>query len=552
MFYSAFRFATLSLLIACTFTSANAQHNLSIPPEKPKLIVQIVVSQMRFDYLQRYESKFTYDGFRMIASEGAFCKNARYNYLLTQAYPGLATISTGSNPSTHGIVSDKWISKLTNEEIKAVADDKVETVGGSFFSGKYSPKNLITSTLGDEIRISNPRSKVVGIAMDPGSAILSTGHNANSVYWFDTERGFWVSSSHFLNEAPAWVDTFNTKGFAQVYAEREWNALNPISQYEEADTATVKNEESKKRIAQKLRQMISGIIQGKKSKTDFVSLTQNPFGNLLTKDFAIAAILGEELGKDDNTDLLTVTFSPTRNISQKYGPHSIEIEDTYLKLDKEIAHFLQFINATVGKENVLVVLTSDQGVASTPDHMEKSKIPGGYFDPNKAMMLLSSYLNITYGTGKWVVAFHEKQIYLNHRLIEDSNLQLAEVQQRIANFMIQFTGVANVSTGQVLQTSNFTSGILQKFQNSYNPRRSGDIIINLEPGWVEKNGTVTSANSPYSYDAHVPLIWYGWKIKRKAILNPVSMTDIAPTISTLIGITWPNGATGTPIREIIE
>ncbi len=539
-------------LLIFTFQIAWPQQRLSIPSEKPRLIVEIVVSQMRYDYINRYWDKFCDGGFRMLVNEGAYCKNARYNYLLTQSYPGLATLSTGSNPSVHGIVSDKWYSRVNGQEVDAVADDKMTTTGGSFFSGKMSPKNLVTSTLGDELMMYNSKSKVVGISLDPGSAILLTGHNATGVYWFDTEKGNWVSSSYFINNLPAWADTFNTKGFSKLYVQREWDALNPINSYDEADTNKVKQPEIKQKLISKLKSMWTGIIREKSAKVNYSSLLDSPFGNLLTKDFAIAAIVGENLGADDNPDLLTISFSPTKRIGSEYGPHSIEVEDTYLKLDKEIAHFLEFLSTTIGKENVLVILTSDQGVASSPVHLEKSKIPGGYFEPKKAMALLGSYLNAIYGQGSWVTAYYEKQIYLNHRLIEDSNIKLADIQQKIADFMLEFSGVANTATGYALQNSNFTEGIFDKFQNSYNQRRSGDVIINLEPGWVESNGHVTSGNSSYSYDVHVPLIWYGWKVKRRSILAPVNLIDIAPTLSTLMGITWPNGATGNPIKELIE
>jgi len=523
-----------------------------IPSDKPKLIVEIVVSQMRYDYIHRYWDKFGEGGFKMLVNEGAFCKNARYNYLLTQSYPGLATISTGTNPMVHGIVSNKWYNKSNGEEVDAVVDEKMNTVGGSFFSGKFSPKRIITSTFGDELNLYEPESKVVGLSMDPGSAIILTGHNPTGVYWFDTEKGNFVTSSFFTSTLPAWADTFNTKKFAKLYAEREWNALNPINTYEEADTNKVKAPEVKQKLKDKLKSMLDGLIAKKEPTLNYALLLESPYGNLLAKDFAIASIIGENLGADDHTDLLTITFTTTRTIGSKYGPHSIEVEDTYLRLDKELAHFLEFLSGTIGRENVLVVLTSDQGIASTPEHLEKSKIPGGYFEPKRSMALLGSYLKAIYGQGNWVTAYHEKQIYLNHRLIEDSNLKLAEVQQKIADFMLEFSGVSNTITGSILQTSNFTSGIFEKFQNSYNQRRSGDIIINLEPGWVESNGTVTSGNSSYSYDVHVPLIWYGWKVKRRSILTPVNLTDIAPTLSTLLGITWPNGATGNPIKELIE
>jgi predicted AlkP superfamily pyrophosphatase or phosphodiesterase len=542
----------ISFILFLIFFSIQAQPQMVIPPEKPKLIVQIIVSQMRYDYLMRYSEKFSADGFMHLATEGAFCRNARYNYLLTQSLPGIATISTGTNPSVHGIVSNKWFSRVTGQEVDAVADDKVITIGGSFFNGKFSPKNLITSTLGDELRLIDPRSKVLGVSLEPASAIISSGHNANGAYWLDTERGKWISNSYYLDSLPKWVDTINSKGFGDIYLNKEWSLTNPLTSYHEADTATIKEPKAKKRIVEKLKRFVSGIVMPKRPTRDYQSLLESPFGNLFTKDFAIAAIVGENLGKDNHTDLITISFVSTRNIGLKYGPHSIEMEDTYLRLDREMAHFVAFLNSEIGRQNYLLILTSDQGVAATPEHLEKSKIPGGYFEPRQATALLGSYLNISYSTGNWVLGYHEKQIYLNRRLIEDSNLSLRDVQDKVANFMLQFTGVANVATGYTLQSSDFTSGVFEKFQNSYNQRRSGDVIINLEPGWVERNGNLTSANSPYGYDAHVPLIWYGWRMKRRQILTPVDMSDIAPTVSTLIGISWPNGTTGKPIREIID
>lgn len=317
-----------------------SQQNRAIPSEKPKLIVEIVVSQMRFDYISRYWNKFSDNGFKMLANEGANCKNARFNYLLTQPYPGIATISTGTNPSVHGIISDKWFSRINGQEIHAVNDDKTSTVGGSFFSGKASAKNLVTSTLGDELVLNNPNSKVVGISLDAGSAILLTGHNATGIYWFDQEKGNFVTSNYFTESLPVWADTFNNKGFAKLYLEKEWKALNPIQTYEEADTAKVKSVETKKRLSDKLKSLMGGIIGKPQPTNSFSKLIESPYGNLLTKDMAIAAIIGENLGGDEHTDLLCLTFSANRNIGQKFGPHSIEMEDTYLRLDKELAHFM--------------------------------------------------------------------------------------------------------------------------------------------------------------------------------------------------------------------
>lgn len=549
---NAFRFH-YTLLIAFLFQSICTSAQPSIPSEHPKLIVQVVVSQMRYDYLQRYSDKFSEGGFKHIMNEGTFCRNARYNYLLTQSLPGLATIATGTNPNVHGIVSNRWFDPLTSAEVDAIADQRVRTVGGNYFNGMYSPKNLITSTIGDEIRMINPRSKVIGISLEPSSAIISSGHNANAAYWLDRERGIWISNTHYVDSLPAWVDSLNVKGYGELYLKRDWNLLNPLESYFESDTATVKDPNALKRITAKLSRMVSGMVQQfRKPIKDYSPLFETPYGNSFTKDMAIAAIIGEDLGKDKHTDFLSITFTTTRTIGQKFGPHAIETEDAFLRLDRELEHFIAFLNSEIGRHNYLLVVTSDQGVGATPEHLEKSKIPGGYFEPEKAIMLLSSYLNVVYGTASWVLGYQEKQIYLNRRLIEDSNLSLRDFQDRVGSFMLQFTGVANAVTAYNLQSSNFTNGIFEKFQNSFNQRRSGDVIINLEPGWVERSKNITSANSPYNYDTHVPLMWYGWKMKRKQVLTPVDMSDVAPTISTLMGIGWPSGATGKPIREIIE
>jgi arylsulfatase A-like enzyme len=200
----------------------------------------------------------------------------------------------------------------------------------------------------------------------------------------------------------------------------------------------------------------------------------------------------------------------------------------------------------------MIFCTSDHGVAQVPTYLNDSRIPAGYFNQTGAISLLKSALNNTYGRGDWVKAYHAQQIYLNRILIEDSKISLREIQEYIAQFMMQFTGVANTITAYTLQTTNFTNGIFEKIQNSYNQKRSGDVLINLKAGWVEKGDGSTDHNSSYSYDTRIPLIWYGWKISHGTIVRPVDIIDIAPTISTFLNITYPNACTGIPILELIQ
>jgi len=532
-----------------------AQSSTRIPSEKPKLIVGIIVEQMRHDYINKYWDKFGEGGFKRLLNEGTYCKNANFNYLFTQTSPGHATIATGTTPSYHGIVSEEWYVRLKDKVVNAVADDKEKTVGGSFEAGRMSPRQLLTTTIGDEIRLASfNKSKVVGISLQGKAAILSAGQTANAAYWFDDETGNWVTSSYYMPELPAWTKNFNEKKLPDLYMTRRWETKFPLSDY--ANRCLPDNNKYEtgidgyKSFPYNLAEM--GVVQNNKNKKKYNLLKYTPFGNTYTKDFAISTIVSDSLGKDDNTDLLMVSFSSTEFIGQSFGPESIELMDAFIRLDEDLEHFLNFLDQELGKQNILVFLTSDHGVAQNPDYLADKGIPVGFFSQNSALSLLKSYLNAVYGRGEWVKNYYAQQLYLNRDLIEDAKLNMADVQQKVAQFMLQFTGVANTVTATTLQTAYFPDGVFSKIQRSFNQKRSGDILINLDPGWIEKNGTTTTHNSSYSYDTHVPLIWYGWKVKRATIFEPIDMVDIAPTISYFLNIASPNATVGKPIIGLVS
>ncbi len=539
----------LATIIAVLIAVCSLAQGRSIPSEKPKLIVEVVVTQMRYDYLQRYLENFSDNGFKVLIEEGAVCKNAKFSYSFTQSAPGLATIASGTNPSTHGMVGDIWYIPLLNQNVKAVQDSKEEGIGGFGELGKISPRNLLTGTLGDEIKLANKKSKVIGIALEPTSSVLLAGHSADAAYWFDPSMGKFMTSSYYMAKLPKWVDEFNEKKFPDIYIYNKWGITKPLNKYlsskENFDTTA-------KALLPNLDSDKLGKMFKSKNRATYEKLTDTPFGNNLTKDFAIATIVNEGLGKDDATDLLTITLDANKHIGRKYGPTSIEMEDTYYRLDEDMGHLIKFLSDNIGKQNVLIILTSDNGVANAPKYIKQEKIPSGYFEPARNLMLLKIFLNATYGRGEWVKAYHQKQIYLNRTLIEDSNLKLNEVQAKAATFMKQFSGVAQAIPASVLEYTSFTDGIMQKVQNSFYSQRSGDIVINLQPGWVDDDEEATSSNSPYNYDTHVPLIWYGWKIKRENISSKVDPIDIAPTIANLLDISWPNAASGRPIEELTK
>ena len=523
-----------------------------IPSESPRLIVGIVIEQMRSDYISRFWDKFCEGGFKRLIHEGTYCRNASFNYFYTQTAVGYATIYTGSMPSSHGIVADEWYDRVSNKAMQAVDDESARTVGGSFDAGHYSPRNMLGTTIGDEIKLANLRqSKAFGVSLDPVSAILSAGHTADGAFWFDDENGAWITSSYYMSNLPNWLIDENKKKLADLYLTKTWDTSFPLSQYTKCLTDENPYETGiDGRIV--FPYVLPELAKGKSISARYRLLKQTPFGNTLTKDMAIAMMVNENLGKDEFTDLLTVSFAATEYVGNAFGTMSIEVEDAYLKLDKDLEHFLQFVDDFVGKQNTLIFVTSNHGAAQTPAYLADSKVPVSSFNYNSAVSLLRSYLNALYGSGEWIKGYYGQQLYLNSDLIENSKLKLDDFRDVVAQFMIQFTGVSNTLTATALQNNQYTEGYRNKMQNNFYPRRSGDVFINLHPGWVEKSQRATSHNSAYLYDAQVPLIWYGWKIKRDAIFRPIDMTDIAPTISSMMNIIAPNAATGQVIGELVK
>lgn len=529
-----------------------SQGTKAIPPEKPKIIVGIIISQMRYDYIQRYWNKLDENGLKLLVNRGTNCMNASFNYLFSQQGVGHATISTGTTPADHGIVGSQWYLYLQDRIELNTEDLQHQAVGGNVDNGRNSPKNLMCSTFSDELRLSNNfGSKVYAVSLDPAPGIFSVGHTANGSFWFDVQTGNWITSTYYADTLPDWVEQFNEKRFPDVYLKEEWNTLLPIESYTESLTDWNQYETGfNGRVT--FPYSLEELSRIRRNVLDYSLLGKTPFGNTYTKDFASTLITNEQLGQDDVTDVLMVCFTANENIGNLFGPNSVEVEDAFLRLDREISHFITFIEDYIGKENALIFLTSDHGVAQIPSYLNDNKIPAGYFNQNGALSLLMSALNNMYGRGDWVKAYHAQQIYLNRILIEDSKISLQEIQDYVAQFMLQFSGVANTVTAYTLQTTNFTDGVFRKIQNSYSQKRSGDVIINLKAGWVETNEGSTGGTSSYAYDSRIPLIWYGWKVGRSTITREVDITDIAPTIATFLNITYPNSNSGSPIFELIQ
>jgi len=526
-----------------------------IHPDKPHLVIGIIVEELNYNQLEKFHDKLGENGIKKLINEGTYFKNASYEYLLTQSAPGHATIATGSEPSFHGITSDEWYVPLKNELLNCTKDVNVNSVGGSFESGLHSPINLLVSTFSDELAMAtNRKAKVFGIGLRESSAILSAGHAANAAYWFDNSTGTWMTSSYYIPALPEWVNDFNAMKFSDAYLNSTWNLLKPLNYYADCLPDSNSFEMGFNNInyfPYDLKKLRSKNLFN--FKNDYSLLRETPFGNSFTTSFAIRLIKNEHLGKGDATDYLSICYSATDYIGHRFGPSSVEMGDAILRLDDDIKNLLTFLNDSIGKKNVLIYFTAAHGISEIPAVLEKNRIPSGYFQQNQALQLLRSYLNAVYGEGDWVKGYSEKQIFLNRTLIEDARLSLDDVQKKVARFLVQFTGVQAAYPYSAFETNDFGTGNLKRIINNFSPQRSGDVIVILNPGWVEKESDyVTNYNSPYEYDSHVPLIWYGWTINRATVTRQVNMTDIAATLSTLCKVPYPNACTGEPMFELFR
>lgn len=530
------RLSFLLLTFLATIFSARAQ------AERPKLVVNIVISQMRYDYMSRFRHNFAERGFRTLINDGASCTNAYYNFTITNTPAGISTIVSGSNPSSHGIVAEQWINYTNNEMIDVIADPKVLAIGCDESDGKFSPHRLTASTIGDEMRQRDPNSRVISVALDPTSAILSGGYMASGAYWLDMRQGTWSTSNYYHTNLQDWIKNFNKAEHAQTQAATEWVISLPRDKYVLSQSTDIKTQSEKSGI--------SFDIFSRKSAPDCKRLLDTPFGDDLVTNFAIGALVNEKMGQGSSTDMLFITFDSPRYIGRKYGTESVEIEDTYYRLDKNIADLLTAAESQVGKENLLVVVTSDHG-ASDPCY-PTSNIPSGIFEPKQFAVLVNGFLGAQYGVNDWVVAYMNNQIYLNRSLIYTSGLNLVEMQHKVVSFATQFRGVVQAMSATALQNNSYT-GTVGKMQNSYYQRHSGDILVNFLPGWIEGlegNECLSSAGTGYEYDTHVPLFWYGKNISHNTIYDVVDMCDVAPTMSHILRIDNPNTTTGRTIEKI--
>jgi predicted AlkP superfamily pyrophosphatase or phosphodiesterase len=539
------------ILIVFTITiQAQTSKPVAKPAMRPKLVIGIVVDQMRYDYIYRYWDKFGNDGFKRLVNEGFFCKNTNYNYVPTYTGPGHASIYTGTTPAVHGIIANDWYEKTTGKDMYCVIDKNVKGVGTTALEGMRSPVNMLTTTITDEVRISsNMKSKVIGIALKDRSAILPAGHAANAAYWYEGSNGNFISSTYYMNELPAWVTDFNKKELAKKYMSQPWNTLLPMEQYTESlpddnKYETIAKGETKPVFPHNLPEVM-------KLNGGLNMIRATPFGNSLTKDFAIETMKAEQLGKSTTTDFLTISFSSPDYIGHTYGPNSVEQEDDYIRLDKDLAELLKFVDTEIGKNNVLIFLTADHAAPEVPAYLTDLKIPSGYVKEEKMMDSLRKHLMATYGDSL-VLSYTNQQVFLNHKVMDAKKLMVQQVQEDVASFLQMMPAVSEVITATTMNNNQFTEGARYLMQKGYNAKRSGDVLVNYLPAYIDYMPTGTTHGSPYSYDTHVPLLFYGWNIKPGSSTEQIYITDVAATLAMMLNVQFPNGCTGKPISFLVK
>jgi len=519
---------------------------------KPKLVVGIVIDQMRYDYLTRFANKYGNDGFNRLLNNGFSLENAHYNYIPTYTAVGHTSIYTGTTPVNHAIISNNWYDKYLKETIYCVDDSNYKTIGNNGGGGKKSPKRMLTTTITDQLRLAqNMNGKTIGVAIKDRSAILPAGHTANGAYWFDGgNKGDWITSSYYMNKLPNWVKQFNDSKIVDNYLNQPWETLYDINTYTESITddnnfeAPFKGED---------KPVFPHDIPKLRSKNNNYSIIKCiPAGNSLTTDFAKAAIIGENLGKSEYTDFLAVSYSSTDYVGHQFGVASKETEDTYLRLDRDLANLFRFLDTQVGKGNYTLFLTADHAAVQVPSYLQSVKIPANYFSYKKFRGFVNNITKKYFKSDALVENISNFQIFLDKEKIESLNLNRNEVAQKIADEVINYKGIYKTATARTLQTTSFTTGILNSLQNGYNQKFSGDVLLVPTPSTISYPKKGTTHGSGYSYDTHIPIIFYGNGIKHGSSKKKYEIIDIAPTLSNLLQIEFPNGATGKIITEVLN
>ena len=538
-FYLKFVVFIFSLSI---FAQSNDEFN-----QKPKLVVGIVVDQMKYEYIPKFWNKYGSKGFKRLVKGGFNAKNAHYSYAVTSTAPGHATVVTGTTPNYHGIIGNDWFNPSLGKEVYCVDDFFKKSVGTSTDEGKKSPKNLQTTTISDENRIStNFKAKTFSVALKDRSAVLSAGHTSDMTYWFNAKNeGRFITSSYYMDELPDWVESFNDRSNIFKYISK-WDTYYNIKLYTESGPDLNKHEiKYLGKENSTFPHDLEKISKKKNGKIDYDVIKYSPFGNDIVKDFALNAIKFENLGSDEITDFLHIGFSSTDHLGHRFGSNSVEVLDMYIRLDKNIEEILSYLDKEIGENNYLVYLTSDHGITHVPSYLSENKVP---FNQLYSMNVFNDKLK------KYVKDVSNYNIYLNKDEIIQSEYSLDDMKTLISSELKKEPWVYDVFDFEKLDKAISYSedyGINMVYYNSH-PDLRGDLAFFLKPLWHKRSSSASNHGTGRTYDTHVPLVFFGKGIKNGSTSKKIYVKDIAPTLSTILGISFTALSTGSPIISAIK
>lgn len=558
----------LSLLLVLVVISSGQRRTRpdNAKPKRPRLVLLIVVDQLRYDYLERFGDLFVNNGIRRLMRDGASWTQSHYDHFPTYTAPGHASIMTGAHPAETGIIGNEWPDRITGKKVTSVSDTTVKLLGGKPDDPGFSPRRLMSSTVGDELRlVSNDRSKVIGVSIKARSAILSAGRHANAAYWFSTTSGNMVSSTYYFEQLPAWVIDFNKTRPADQYFKKQWERLLPETEYIKRagsdsppwETVTAAGDTNA------FPHTISGGANA--PGTAFYSaFNHSPFSNELVLSFAQQAIVNEQLGQDDDPDVLTVSFSANDYVGHRYGPYSHEAMDLTLRTDRQIARLLDFVQTKVGLANTLVAFTSDHGVAPIPEHARVLGLGGGRIRPADLLAAIRAGIKARYNAHDYIYKFEDGgalrdgfmngNVYFNYAALERDKVNAEELAQVVGMAALTVPGVARYFTRAQLMrgATSITDPIERRVLHGFYPLRSGDVVLLAHPFKFLGETNTTTHGSAYSYDTHVPVIIMGPGVTPGRYLEPATPADIAPTLSALLGLTPLANVTGRVLMEGIR
>ncbi len=545
------------IFICILLSNAFHVHAQLAKQAKPKLVVGIVVDQIRQEYLYRFYDKYGDGGFKRLMNEGFMLKNAHYNYVPTYTGPGHASIYTGTTPAIHGIIGNDWFDKDLRKGVNCVEDGRQKPIGNELGNGDVSPWRMLSTTITDELELATQRrAKVVSVSIKDRGAVLPAGHTPDGAYWYDGLTGKFMTSTYYKAALPSWMDKFNSLNLADKYLNQEWKTILPIEQYRESGPDDSPYEV---KFTGKDRSIFPyNLKELRKTNGQFELLTRTPFGSDLLTEVAKVALVAEDMGKDDWTDFLAISYSSPDNIGHACGPNSVEVEDTYIRLDKNLEDLFTLLDKEIGKDQYTVFLTADHGVADVPQYLTDIKIPSGNFNTANLQVKLNDFL-ASYFPGKKVIeSISNDQVFLNHELFagdpKSSGIDLLIATELISKFLLSTEGVAEVYSESLIRHGSYEEkGSKGMVVRGYHVKRSGDIAFTLQPGWINSMSTTgTTHGSAYSYDTHVPILFYGNGIKKGSSSQYHAITDIAPTLSVLLKIKFPSGCTGQPVAELLD